>query len=175
MECVRWLDHVINLPSASWTVSEHWCSVPSCRVSVRILHWTLVNTALVFPFSQCTPFYSRTEIGQLALLLFELCQRQQLVKKSFIMTKLSYTQPQFSKWGCSSKINTQWKFYELREVGMPTKSVCLSLLHILTERAFLFFKGMATVTNWPLCVHYGITLWAYLSQTHRLNLRTLWP
>ena len=39
------------------------------------------------------------------------------------------------------------------------------------HRAFLFFKGMATVTNWPLCVHYDITLWAYLSQTHRPNLR----
>ena len=26
---------------------------------------------------------------------------------------------------------------------------------------------MAIVTNWPLHVHYGITLWTYLSQTHR--------
>ena len=38
------------------------------------------------------------------------------------------------------------------------------------HRAFLFFDAkaaMATVTNWPLHVHYGITLWEYLSQTHR--------
>ena len=36
---------------------------------------------------------------------------------------------------------------------------------------FLWCEGMATVINWPLHVHYGITLWAYLSQTHRPNLR----
>ena len=36
------------------------------------------------------------------------------------------------------------------------------------HRAFLFFDAKAwPVTNWPLHVHYGITLWAYLSQTHR--------
>ena len=32
-------------------------------------------------------------------------------------------------------------------------------------------EGMATVTNWPLHMHYGITLWAYLSQTHRPHPR----
>ena len=32
---------------------------------------------------------------------------------------------------------------------------------------FLRCEDMATVTNWPLHMHYGITLWAYLSQTHR--------
>ena len=36
---------------------------------------------------------------------------------------------------------------------------------------FLRYKGMSTVTNWPLHVHYGITMWAYLSQTHRPNQR----
>ena len=29
------------------------------------------------------------------------------------------------------------------------------------------YHKMATVTNWPPHVHYGIILWAYLSQTHR--------
>ena len=44
----------------------------------------------------------------------------------------------------------------------------------VVHRAFLFrlqCEGMATVTNWPLYMQYGITLWAYLSQTHRPNLR----
>ena len=36
-----------------------------------------------------------------------------------------------------------------------------------TVLSFLRCKGMATFTNWPLHVHHGITLWAYLSQTHR--------
>ena len=29
-------------------------------------------------------------------------------------------------------------------------------------------EGMAAVTNWPLHMHYGTTLWAYISQMHRL-------
>ena len=29
---------------------------------------------------------------------------------------------------------------------------------------FLRCEGMATVTNWPLHMHYGITLWAYFSE-----------
>ena len=37
-----------------------------------------------------------------------------------------------------------------------------------SSRAFLFFSAkawpLATVTNWPLHVHYRITLWAYLSE-----------
>ena len=37
---------------------------------------------------------------------------------------------------------------------------------------FLRCEGMATVTNWTLHVHYGITLCAYLYQTHRPI--TLW-
>ena len=40
-----------------------------------------------------------------------------------------------------------------------------------TMLSFSLMQGMATVTNWPLHVHYGITLWTYLSQTHRPNLR----
>ena len=35
---------------------------------------------------------------------------------------------------------------------------------------FLQCEGMATVTNWRLHMHYGITLWEYLSQMHRPNL-----
>ena len=36
-----------------------------------------------------------------------------------------------------------------------------------TAFPFLWCEGMATVTNWLLHVHGGITLWVYLSQTHR--------
>ena len=36
-----------------------------------------------------------------------------------------------------------------------------------TVLSFLRCEGMATVTNWSLHVHHGITLCAYLSQTHR--------
>ena len=42
----------------------------------------------------------------------------------------------------------------------------------VVHRVFLFrlrCEGMATVTNWPLHVYFGITLWACLSQTHRPN------
>ena len=70
--------------------------------------------------------------------------------------------------------------------------LCLSLLSLITlpqtERfivfsgsptavhfPFLQYKGMSTVTNWPLHVHYGITPWAYFSQMHRPNLSiALW-
>ena len=45
---------------------------------------------------------------------------------------------------------------------------------------FLRCEAMATVTIWPLHVHYSITLWAYLSQMHRpialhcVHVITLW-
>ena len=42
------------------------------------------------------------------------------------------------------------------------------------HRAFLFFDAKAwPVTNWPLHVHYGITLCTYLSQTHRPILHSI--
>ena len=43
---------------------------------------------LVFTFLQCSPFYSKIEIAQLAMLLCNLCDVQKLIKQDFYNNRI---------------------------------------------------------------------------------------